>query len=62
METPAASTMATLLSTIGEVFTAAIGWIGTIAGVVTSTPIFLIGVVIVFIGVGIGLVSRLLHL
>lgn len=58
----ATATMATLLSTIGEVFTAAVGWVGTIAGVVTSTPLFMIGVVITFIGVGIGLVSRLLHL
>ena len=57
-----AATMATLLSTIGEVLNAAVGWIGVIANVVTSAPLFMIGVVIMFVGVGIGLVSRLLHL
>lgn len=57
-----AATMATLLSTIGEVLNAAVGWISVIANVVTSTPLFMIGVVIMFVGVGIGLVSRLLHL
>lgn len=56
------ATMAALLSTIGEVLNAAVGWIGVIANVVTSTPLFMIGVVIMFVGVGIGLVSRLLHL
>lgn len=61
-EGAAAATMATLLSTITEVFTAAVGWVGTVANVVTSTPIFMIGVTISFIGVGVGLVSRLLRL
>ena len=58
----ATASMATLLSTIGEVLEAAVGWVGVIAGVVTSTPLFMIGIVIVFIGAGVGLVSRLLHL
>jgi len=57
-----AMTMATLLSMITEVLTAAVGWIGTIVAVIIQNPIFLIGIVITFIGVGIGLVSRLLHL
>lgn len=61
-EGAAAATMATLLATITEVFTAAVGWVGTVANVVTSTPIFMIGVTISFIGVGVGLVSRLLRL
>lgn len=54
-------TMATVLSSITEVFTAAIGWVGTIAGTIASEPLLLIGVVITFVGVGIGLFSRLLH-
>ncbi len=57
-----AMTMGTLLSMITEVLTAAVGWIGTIVAVIIQNPIFLIGIVITFIGVGIGLVSRLLHL
>ena len=57
----AAMTMATLLSTITEVFTASIGWVGTVAETVASNPLLLVGVVLGFIGVGIALFSRLLR-
>lgn len=56
-----ALTMATVLSTITEVFTAAVGWVGTVAETVANNPLLLIGVVIGFIGTGIGLFSRLLR-
>ena len=55
-----ALTMAAVLSTITEVFTAAVGWVGTVAETVAGNPLLLIGVVIGFIGTGIGLFSRLL--
>ena len=57
----AAMAMATLLSTITEVFTASIGWVGTVAETVASNPLLLVGVVLGFIGVGITLFSRLLR-
>ena len=57
----AAMTMATLLSTITEVFTASIGWVGTVAETVASNPLLLVGVVLGFIGGGITLFSRLLR-
>ena len=57
----AALTMATVLSAITEVFTAAVGWVGTVAETVAGNPLLLIGVVIGFIGTGIGLFSRLLR-
>lgn len=55
-------TMATVLSSITEVFTAATGWVGSIISMIASQPLLLIGVVIPFIGLGVGLLSRLLHL
>ena len=58
----AAATLGGVLSNITEVFTASVGWVGTVGEVVTSTPILLVGVVIGFIGVGIGLFARLLNL
>ena len=61
MEGAAAMTMATLLTTITQIFTAAVGWVGTVAETVTSSPLLLIGVIIGFIGTGIGLFSRLLR-
>lgn len=54
-------TMASVLSTITEVFTAAVGWVGTVAETVAGNPLLLVGVVIGFIGTGIGLFSRLLR-
>lgn len=59
--TAAGLTMASLLSTIGEVFTAAVGWIGTVAEVIAGNPLLLVGIVFGFIGIGITLFSRLLR-
>ena len=61
METGATITMASLLSTIGEVFTAAVGWIGTVSEVIAGNPLLLVGIVFGFIGIGITLFSRLLR-
>ena len=58
----AAMTMATVLASITEVFAAATGWVGSIITMIASQPLLLIGVVIPFIGLGVGLLSRLLHL
>lgn len=58
----AAMTMTSLLSTITDVFTAAVGWVGTVGSTVANTPLLLVGVVIGFIGVGVGLFARLLRL
>lgn len=58
--TAATLTMASLLSTITDVFTAAVGWVGTVAETVAGNPLLLVGIVMGFIGVGITLFSRLL--
>ena len=55
-----AMTMETVISTIGTVFNGAMGWASTVANTVTGTPLLLFGVVLGFIGVGIGLFKRLL--
>lgn len=54
-------TMATLLSTIGDVFTAAIGWVGTVADTIAGQPLLLIGCVLGFVGVGVGLFRRMFN-
>ena len=54
-------TMATVLGSITEVFTAAVGWVGTVAETGAGEPLLLIGVVVSFVGLGIGLFSRLLR-
>lgn len=54
--------MTALLTTITEVFTASIGWVGTVATTISDTPLLLVGVVLGFIGVGVGLFRRMLNL
>lgn len=57
----AASTLASVAKEIGTVFTAAIGWVGTVADTITAQPLLLFGVVVSFVGIGVGLFKRLLH-
>lgn len=53
--------MTEILSNITSVFTQAMTWMSTVATTVADTPILLIGVVVSFVGVGVGLFKRLLH-
>lgn len=55
-------TVATLMTTVGEVFTAAIGWVGTVADEIAGNPLLLLACVAVpLCGIGVGMFSRLLH-
>lgn len=54
-------TMSTLIESVGEVFTAAIGWVGTVAATIADEPILLLAcVAIPLCGLGIGMFKRLL--
>lgn len=54
-------TMATLIAAVGDVFTAAIGWVGTVAGTIAEEPILLLACVgIPLCGLGVGMFKRLL--
>ena len=54
-------TIATLLADVGEVFTAAIGWVGTVASTIADEPILLLACVgIPLCGLGVGMFKRLL--
>ena len=61
MEGSTSMSVASIISVISEVFTAAIGGVGTVAETITSNPLLLIGVVVGFVGIGVGLFKRLLH-
>lgn len=53
--------MATLLTSVGEVFTSAIGWVGTVATTITEQPVLLMFCVAVpLVGLGVGMFKRLL--
>lgn len=55
-------TLASLITDITSVFTAAIGWVGTVADTVADQPLLLFGFVLGFIGVGVGLFRRLANI
>lgn len=60
-EGAATVTIATLLSDVGSVFTAAIGWVGAVAETIADEPILLLACVgIPLCGLGIGMFKRLL--
>lgn len=52
--------MEAIISGVSSVFTAAIGWVGTVASTVSSTPILLVFAIIPLVGLGVGLFKRLL--
>lgn len=53
--------MASLIATVGDVFEAAIGWVGEVAATIAGEPILLLACVgIPLCGLGVGLFKRLL--
>lgn len=54
--------MATITTAITEIVTAAITWITSYIGVVMSTPLLLFFVVMSVVGLGVGLIRRLIRL
>ena len=55
-------TGASLLTSIGSVFTSAIGWVGTVASTIADEPILLLACVgLPMCGLGVGLFKRLLR-
>lgn len=52
--------MGDVLNSVSSVVTASIGWIGEYVSVITSTPLLLLFTTIPLVGLGIGLLRRLL--
>lgn len=53
--------MEAILSNITSVFTAAIGWAGTVGETIVGTPILMVFVSIPLVGLGVGLFKRLIN-
>lgn len=54
--------MATLLSNVTTFVTEAIKWIGQFVAVITDNPLLLAFVIVAFVGLGVGLIKRLIRL
>ena len=59
-ETPTA--MESLITSITSFVTAAVGWVGQYVTAITANPLLLIFVVTAFVGLGVGLISRIIRL
>lgn len=53
--------MEAILTTVGTVFTTAIGWVGDVASTITATPILMVFCSIPLVGLGVGLFKRLIN-
>lgn len=57
-----ALTLADILGYITNLVTAAVGWVGQFITVITENPLLLMFVIMSVVGLGIGLLSRLIRL
>lgn len=58
----ASPTVAPIVAVVSEVVTAAIKWIGEFLTCITSQPLLLMFVTVTFVGLGVGLIRRLMRL
>lgn len=54
--------MADIISNVTSLVTAAIGWVNSFVGAITSQPLLLLFVITSFVGLGVGLIKRLIRL
>lgn len=59
--TPTAGTLAAILADAGSMVTSSVTWIGSFVGAITSNPLIEAFVIISFVGLGIGLIQRLVR-
>lgn len=55
-------TMSAILTDVGLIVTNTVTWMGSIVNFITENPIVLMGVIIGFVGLGVGLLSRIFGL
>lgn len=60
--TPGLSGMASIIADITSLVTAAVSWISSYVTVITGNPLLLIFVIVAFVGLGVGLIKRLIKL
>lgn len=57
-----AVTIATLLGNVTTMVTSAVSWVGSFVGAITGNPLILMFVIVSFVGLGVGLIRRLVSL
>lgn len=54
-------TIATIVGNVTTFVTEAIKWVGSFVGAITSNPLILMFVIVAFVGLGVGLIKRLVR-
>lgn len=54
-------TIATILGNVTSLVTEAIKWVGSFVGAITANPLLLMFVIVAFVGLGVGLIKRLVR-
>ena len=62
MTTTASTGMAAILEIAGEIVTQTLSWVTETASTITSTPLILLFVLVAFVGLGVGLIRRMIRL
>lgn len=62
MTTTTAMTMQEIMTSVGTIVTSSIEWIGDYVSVITGNPLILAFVVVSFVGLGVGLIKRMIRL
>ena len=55
-------TISTILTDVSSFVTSAVGWVGDYAEAITGNPLILAFVIVAFVGLGVGLIRRLIRL
>lgn len=55
------ATVATIVANVTSLVTEAVKWVGSFATAITSNPLILTFVIVAFVGLGVGLVKRLVR-
>ena len=53
--------MSTIMTAVSTIVTEAIKWIGEFTTAITGNPLLLAFVVVSFVGLGVGLIRRIIH-
>lgn len=57
-----AVTISTLLGNVTTMVTSAVSWVGSFVGAITGNPLITMFVIVSFVGLGVGLIKRLVRL
>lgn len=60
-KTPPDVTVATILGNVSSFVSSSVSWVGSFVGAITDNPLILTFVIVAFVGMGIGLIKRLVR-